>query len=203
GIPRFRLHARHARALGREPAPPARALGRAGATALSMTDEARLEEVGSGRAPVSEGWFVVNVRDAAWLTNDAFGGRCVFEASKPVLRKRPDFPVQTFAEVGITLQVIEPGQPSGMYHAESNQEDFLVLAGECLLLVEGEERPLRAWDFVHCPPGTEHIFVGAGEGPCVIFMTGARSKERTIVYPRSELASRHGAGVETETSLPA
>jgi uncharacterized cupin superfamily protein len=93
-----------------------------------------------------------------------------------------------------------PGQPSGLYHAESNQEDFLLLAGECLLLVEGEERQLRAWDFVHCPPGTEHVFVGIGDGPCVIFMTGRRTADKEIVYPRSDVASRHGAGVEDETS---
>jgi len=90
-----------------------------------------------------------------------------------------------------------------MYHAESNQEDFLVLAGECLAIIEGEERRLRTWDFVHCPPGTEHVFVGAGEAPCVIFMTGGRTKEKEIVYPRSETALRHGAGVESETSSPA
>ena len=89
-----------------------------------------------------------------------------------------------------------------MYHGESQQEDFLVLAGECVLVVEGEERRLRAWDFVHCPPGTEHVFVGAGDGPCVIFMTGARTGERQIVYPRSEPALRHGAGVESETTSP-
>jgi uncharacterized cupin superfamily protein len=168
-----------------------------------MVEEARLEEVDSGLAPVTDGWFVVNVREAAWLTNDAFGARCVFEGATRVLRGRPDLGVHTFADLGFTLAVVAPGQASGMYHAESNQEDFLVLAGECLLLVEGEERPLRAWDFVHCPPGTEHVFVGAGDGPCVIFMTGARSKDRTIVYPRSDVARRQGAGVETETPSPA
>jgi uncharacterized cupin superfamily protein len=167
-----------------------------------MIEEAHLEEVGSGLAPVSDGWFVVNVRDAAWLTNDAFGARCVFEGGMPVLRRRPDLPAHKFAQLGITLQVLQPGQPSGLYHAETNQEDFLVLAGECLLLVDGEERPLRAWDFVHCPPGTAHVFVGAGDGPCVIFMTGARTKEKDTVYPRSDLARRHGAGVETETRSP-
>jgi uncharacterized cupin superfamily protein len=168
----------------------------------AIVEEARLEELNSGLAPVTDGWFVVNVRDAAWLTNDAFGARCVFEATTPVLRRRPDLPIHKFADVGLTLQVVRPGQPSGMYHAESNQEDFLVLAGECLLLVEGEERRLKAWDFVHCPPGTEHIFVGAGDGPCVIFMTGGRTRQNDTVYPRSELARRHSAGVETETSSP-
>jgi uncharacterized cupin superfamily protein len=167
-----------------------------------MSGEARLEEVGSGRAPVSEGWFVVNLDDAAWLRNDAFGLRCVFETSGPVLRRRPDLLRQQFDDLGCTLQVIRPGQPTGLYHAESNQENFLVLAGECLLIVEGEERPLRAWDFVHCPPGTEHVFVGAGQGPCVIFMTGRRTPGSQIVYPRSDLALQHGAGVEHETTSP-
>ena len=168
-----------------------------------MVEEARLEAVGSGLAPASDGWFVVNVAEAAWLRNDAFGNRCVFESSPRVLGERPDLEPRMFAQVGFTLAVLEPGKPSGMYHGESNQEDFLVLAGECLLVIEGEERQLRAWDFVHCPAGTEHIFVGGGEGPCVIFMTGARSTGRTIVYPRSEVARAHGAGVETETNEPA
>ena len=162
-------------------------------------DEAKLEDVGSGLAPVSPGWFVVNARDAAWVRNEAFGNRCVFESSDRVLQERPDAEPQYFTQTGFTLAVLEPGKPSGMYHAESTQEDFLVLAGECLLLVEGEERRLRAWDFFHSPPGTEHTFVGAGVGPCVIFMAGARKEDRRLVYPRSELARRHGAGVETET----
>jgi uncharacterized cupin superfamily protein len=168
-----------------------------------LAEEARLEEVGSGLAPVSDGWFVVNVRDAAWLTHDAFGARCVFEGDKPVLRNRPDLAGAKFPALGLTLCVLQPGRPSGLYHAETNQEDFLVLSGECVLLVEDEERPLRTWDFVHCPPGTAHAFVGAGAGPCVILMTGARTREKAIVYPSSELARRRGLGVETETSSAA
>jgi uncharacterized cupin superfamily protein len=168
-----------------------------------MAEKARLEAVDSGLAPVSDGWFAVNVREAAWLVNDAFGARCVFEGDTPVLRRRPELGVHRFADLGFTLAVLEPGRPSGLYHAETNQEDFLVLAGECLLLVEAEERPLKAWDFVHCPPGTAHAFVGAGEGPCVILMAGGRTRERHTVYPASELARRHSAGVETETSSPA
>jgi uncharacterized cupin superfamily protein len=89
-----------------------------------------------------------------------------------------------------------------MYHAESSQEDFLVLSGECLLLVEGQERRLKAWDFVHCPPETEHIFVAAGARPCVIVMVGARPEGQSVRYPVSELARKHGAGVETETTDP-
>ncbi len=166
-------------------------------------DEAQLQEVGSGLAPASAGWFVVNASEAAWVRNDAFGGRCVFESSPRVLAERPDVEPRFFPETGFTLAVLEPGKPSGMYHAESTQEDFLVLAGTCLLLIEEEARALRAFDFVHCPPGTRHTFVGTGDGPCVIFMTGARRDGDTIVYPRSEAAQARGAGVANETASPA
>ena len=157
-----------------------------------MVEEARLEESSAGLAPVTDGWFVVNVRDAAWVQSEAFGAACTFEGD--------DTP--PFAEMGFTLGVIAPGQPSALYHRESNQEDFLVLAGECLLLIEGEERRLVAGDFVHCPADTEHIFVGAGDGPCVIFMAGGRTGEKRLLYPRSELARRHGAGAEADTAIP-
>ena len=167
-----------------------------------MEAEARLEDVGSGLAPTSPGWFVVNVADAAWLRHDAFGGRCHFESTGRVLAERPDLEPQEFEQVGYTLAVLEPGKPTGMYHAESSQEDFLVLQGECLLLIEEEERHLQPWDFVHCPPGTRHTFVGGEDGPCVILMVGARKDGDTIVYPESELAQAHGAGVEAETPSP-
>jgi uncharacterized cupin superfamily protein len=156
-----------------------------------VVEEARLKDTGAGLAPASPGWFVLNVRDAVWLVSDSFASAGVFESDAAEF------------QVGHTLAVLQPGQPSGLYHRESTQEDFLVLAGECLLLVEGEERRLTAWDFVHCPGGTEHIFVGAGDGPCVLFMVGARAADRSVVYPRSELALRHGAGAHSETSASA
>ena len=156
-----------------------------------MVAEARLEELGSGVAPTTEGWFVVNVRDAAWETNDVFGANCMFES-----------PDAEFSSLGVRVAVLEPGQPNGLYHGEDTQEAFLVLHGECRLLVEGAERTLRAWDFFHCPPGTEHILVGAGGGPCVVVMTGTRRPGRPIHYPVSELALSHGAGVTVATSSP-
>jgi uncharacterized cupin superfamily protein len=154
----------------------------------AVAAEARMEQTEAGLVAATGGWFVVNVRDAAWVTSETFGDACIFEGD-----------AAPFAQIGYTLAVLQPGEPSGLYHRESNQEDFLVLAGECLLLVEGEERPLRAWDFVHSPPGTEHIFVGAGDGPCLIFMAGARTEPRDTVYARSEVAIRHGAGVKKDT----
>ena len=158
-----------------------------------MPDEALLVDVGDGVAPTSDGWFVVNARDAAWVTNEEFGSRCVFEASERVLQHRPDLAAQWFPQVGYNLDVILPGQPSGLYHSETNQEDMLVLFGECILRMEGEERPLRAWDFVHCPPGTAHSFIGAGSGPCVIFMVGARSPEKGLFYPDANTHSAREA----------
>jgi uncharacterized cupin superfamily protein len=150
-----------------------------------------MEETELGRVPASEGWFVVNVRDGAWMKNEHFGTAFVVEGEGV-----------SFGELGFTLGVLQPGQSGGLYHRESNQEDFLVLSGECVLLVEGEERRLRAWDFFHCPAGTDHIIVAAGEEPCVIFATGSRKGEKQIVYPESELARRHGAGAEAETPSP-
>jgi uncharacterized cupin superfamily protein len=156
-----------------------------------MVEQARLEHLDAGLTPVTDGWYVVGIPEAPWLTNEALGAACVFEGRDV-----------RFPQVGLTLHVLQPGQANGMYHREPNQEDFLVLAGECLLLIEGEERPLRAWDFVHCPPETDHIFVGGGNGPCVIIMIGAR-QERRALYPRSEVALRHGAGVEADTTSSA
>jgi uncharacterized cupin superfamily protein len=168
-----------------------------------VSEEARLEAARSGLVPVTEGWFVVNVRDSAWLANEAFGIECAFEGGNSALRENPELEPHKFTEIGINLRVLQPGQPSGMYHAEQNQEDFLVLSGRCLAILEDEERHLEAWDFVHCPPGTRHVFVGAGDGPSVILMVGARTKPGEPVYGRSEVALRHGAGVEADTSSPA
>ena len=97
--------------------------------------------------------------------------------------------------------MLAPGQPACYYHGENEQEDFLVLSGECLLLIEGEERRLKAWDFVHCPAWTEHVFVGAGDGPCAVLAVGTRLRD-DVVYPESGLAQRHGAGVGHETRNP-
>ncbi|MGO9908663.1 MAG: cupin domain-containing protein [Solirubrobacteraceae bacterium] len=154
---------------------------------MTSKGEARLEQTAYGLTAATDGWFVVNVREAAWMTNKHFGDACVFEGD-----------AVAFPDVGYTIHVLRPGQPNGLYHHERDQEDFLVLAGECIAIVEGEERRMKRWDFLHCPPGTEHIFVGAGEGPCVIFMAGGREHRGSAVYIRSELALGHGASVESE-----
>ncbi len=158
--------------------------------------EARLDDSGSGLAPVTEGWFVVNVRDSEWLTSEngdkqPSGSECGFES------RQVEFP-----QLGIRLHVLPPGESNGLYHFESKQEDFLVLSGECRLLVEGEDRLLRPWDFFHSPAGTEHIFVGAGDAPCVILMVGARGENWNVLYPVSELAARYGASADEETTDP-
>ena len=154
-----------------------------------MVQEAPLEQTESGLVPNGEGWFVVNAKEARWLEHKAFGSGTTFEGE-------PEF-----QQLGINIGVLEPGQPACLYHRENAQEDFLVLFGECVLLIEGEERALKAWDFVHCPPWTDHVLVGAGSGPCAILAVGARGNEE-IVYPVSDLARRHGAGAEQETPDP-
>ena len=132
-------------------------------------------------------WFVLNARDAQWRGGNGRTAVCYFEGDEP------------FPQLGFNVNVIEPGQLSALYHAENGQEDFLVLAGSCVLLVEDEERALGPWDFFHCPAGTPHTLV-AGDERCVVIQVGARPPVVEVVYPQSELARRHGAGVEKETS---
>jgi uncharacterized cupin superfamily protein len=133
--------------------------------------------------------FVANIRDLPWVSNPAMGDACVFESDD-----------RRFEQVGYTLVVLRPGQRGAQYHRElDNQEDFLVLSGSCIAVVEGEEHQLGRWDFVHCPPGAAHGFIAVGDEPCVIFMSGGRHGAR-YVYPRDDAALRHGIGVEVETS---
>jgi uncharacterized cupin superfamily protein len=165
-------------------------------------DEAPLRETPAGLVPQGDGWFVLNARDAVWLERDGFGSRCGFEADGRVAAELGVEP-QLFPQLGFKLAVIEPGQRSTLYHAETSQEDFLVLEGECLAIVEEQERHLKAWDLLHCPPGTRHAFVNDGTVACVLLMVGARREGATILYPESEVAARHGAAVEQETSSPA
>lgn len=134
-------------------------------------------------------WFVTNVADAEAVRHPRAGIR---------IRLEPEG--KRFPEVGVNIRVVEPGQPASLYHSEHAQEDFLVLSGECVAILDGEERQLRAWDFVHCPPGTAHVFVGAGDGPCAILAIGARHPDNSIHYPVDEQAARLGASSIESTS---
>jgi uncharacterized cupin superfamily protein len=156
-----------------------------------MIPEARLQHTENGLAPAGEGWFVLNAREARWHHAQGRGARLDFEGETE------------FPQVGINLFVLAPGEPMGMYHWEADQEDFLVLSGDALLIVEGDERPLRQWDFVHCPAETKHIIVGAGEVPCAVLAVGAREHQAGADwggYTVDEVALRHGAGVDQETT---
>jgi uncharacterized cupin superfamily protein len=158
-----------------------------------VVPEAKLEATENGVVPVSDGWFVLNAREARWRHADGRGAYSVFEGD------------QRFPQLGIHLVALHPGEPMSMYHWEADQENFLVLAGEALLIVEGEERPLRRWDFVHCPANTKHTIVGAGHGPSLVLAVGARVLSTGPDwggYPVDETALRHGAGVEEETTDP-
>jgi uncharacterized cupin superfamily protein len=141
--------------------------------------------------PQTAGWFVVNARDARWMHND-MRSSCRFGGEGEA----------HFDELGIGLFWLEPGRPMSMYHREGHQEDFLVLRGDCVLVVEGEERPLRPWDLFHCPPGVPHVIV-AGAEPALVLAVGARGEKGTVRYPADPAAARHGASVATDTASPA
>ena len=156
-----------------------------------MVPEAPLEKTEHGLVPKGEGWFVLNARDAPWWYAESRGAVCVFQGEIE------------FPQVGFNLFVLGPGEPMSMYHWEADQEDFLILSGEALLIAEGQERPLRQWDFVHCPPDTNHNIVGAGDEPCVVLAVGSREYQDGPGwggYPVDETALRHNAGVERETT---
>jgi uncharacterized cupin superfamily protein len=158
-----------------------------------MVPEASLERTPNGSVPAGEGWFVLNAREARWIDRKGCGFSTRFEGDSH------------FPQVGVSLFVLPPGEPMAMYHWEADQEDFLVLSGEGVLVIEGEERPLRQWDFVHCPAGTDHVIVASPDGPCAVLAVGARMASTGKdwgAYPVDATAQRHGAGVERETAEP-
>ena len=158
-----------------------------------MVPEAPLEDTEAGRVAKGDGWFVLNAKDARWYHAEGRPALCNLEGDAE------------FDQLGIHIIVLGPGQPMAMYHWEADQEDFLVISGEALLIIEDEERPLKAWDFVHCPPKTNHVIVGAGGGPCVVVAVGARIDSVDNPdwggYTVNETALKHGAGVEQATTL--
>ncbi len=160
-----------------------------------MVPEAPLDRTEEGIVVAGAGWFVLNAREARWRHRDGRGESLPFEG------------LTHFPQYAVNLFVLGPGEPIGMYHWEANQEDFFVLSGEALLIVEGEERPLRQWDYVHCPAHARHMIVGAGSGPSAVLAIGARDERSEGPdwgsYTVDEAALRHGAGVEQETSDPA
>ena len=160
-----------------------------------MVPEAPIESKNGWKEPSGEGWFVLNAGDARWNYSEGRGAYCRFEGNDEL----------EFPQLGIHLVTLDPGEPMSMYHWEADQEDFLVLSGEALLIAEGEERPLRQWDFVHCPAGMNHTILGAGDSRCLVLAVGARDKSVGPdwgAYPADEAAIRHGAGVEKETTSP-
>jgi uncharacterized cupin superfamily protein len=155
-----------------------------------MVPEAKHEKTEQGLVAKDDGWFVLGLRDAAWKYADGRGAVCIalddFEGAR-----RSD-------QLGVNPFVLMPGEPMAQYHWEADQEDFLVVSGEAVLIVEGEERELRAWDLVHCPPHTKHVIVGAGSGPCLVIAVGARAHDE-LGFPADTTAKRYGASVDEDT----
>jgi uncharacterized cupin superfamily protein len=161
-----------------------------------VVPEARLEETDAGLVPASTGWFVMNARDARWFEKPGQGH------SLPLTGHDEHEAETFFPMLGMAIRVLEPGEPSGTYHWETEQEDFLILAGDALLIVEGQERPLKQWDFVHCPLETRHAFVGAGDRPCVLLCASSRQFQRDGpwgFYCFDETAARYNASSPEDT----
>jgi uncharacterized cupin superfamily protein len=161
-----------------------------------VVPEAELEDRGTGLVPTGPGWFVLNARETRWFRKSGQG------LSVP-LTGHDEFEAETwFPMLGMAIRVVNPGEPSTVYHWETEAEDFLVLSGDAILIVEGEERPVKQWDFVHCPPEAQHAFVGSGEGPCVILCASSRVFQKAGpwgYYTTDEASRRHGADSPEET----
>jgi uncharacterized cupin superfamily protein len=161
-----------------------------------MVSEASLEETEVGVVPASTGWFVMNARDARWFDKPGQGHSCPLTGDD-------EYEAETFFPMlGMAIRVMSPGEVSTTYHWETEQEDFLVLSGEVIAIIEGEERPLKQWDFVHCPPETRHAFVGAGDGPCVLLCASSRQFQKDGpwgFYCADETAARYNAASPEDT----
>jgi uncharacterized cupin superfamily protein len=161
-----------------------------------VVPEAELERTEAGLVPKSPGWFVLNAREARWFDKPGQG------FSLP-LTGDDEYEAETFFPMlGMAIRVMNPGEPGATYHWETEQEDFLVLAGEGLLIVEGEERPLKQWDFVHCPPETRHAYVGTGEGPFVLLCASSRQFQKDGpwgFYCADETAAKYNASSPEDT----
>jgi mannose-6-phosphate isomerase-like protein (cupin superfamily) len=160
-----------------------------------MAPEAGLERTEHGLAPEGDGWYVLNMRDAEWRHAAGRGAVCIVSDDFEGWRRERD-------QIGVNPFVLMPGEPMSMYHWEADQEAFLVVSGEALLVIDGEERPLRQWDFVHCPPRTKHVIVGAGTGPCLVIAVGSRAHDgrpESLGFPADAVAASHGASVVSDT----
>ena len=154
-----------------------------------LVPEAKLKTTPQGVVPEGEGWYVINAENAKWNSNERFGTSCSFEGT------------ERFDQYGMNIHILNPGQPSCHYHGEDEQENLLILKGECRLLIEGQERHLKQWDFVHFPKWSRHVCIGMGTEPCVTVMVGGRIGHG-VFYPGLELATKYGASPKNETDSP-
>jgi uncharacterized cupin superfamily protein len=161
-----------------------------------MVPEAEFKETEVGLVPASRGWFVLNVHDTRWWDKPGQGHSCPLTGDD-------EYEAETFFPMlGMAIRVMNPGDVASTYHWETEAEDFLVLAGEAIAILEGEERPLKQWDFVHCPPETKHAFVGTGDGPCVLLCASSRQFQKDGpwgYYCYDETAEKHNAASPEDT----
>lgn len=143
-----------------------------------------------GKSTKGEGWSILNLAECVWLDSPQFGCFARLEGTEP------------FKDLGLNVHVLNEKQPACMYHSENKQEGFLVLFGECRVIVNDEERALKTWDYLHCPAGVEHLLVGGDNGPCALLMVGARGEDATLNYPVNEKARAFGGSADPATTNP-
>jgi hypothetical protein len=156
-----------------------------------MVPESQLEKTEHGLVSKGEGWFVLNKRDAVWRHVDGRGASAsLAPISKASGNSSSSASIRSCSGSGRTdghvpLEGRSGGLPRGV--------------GEAVLIIEGEERQLRAWDFVHCPPNTKRVIGGAGSGPCFVIAVGAREHDSLcvtgVVYVIKSIRIRARGGI--------
>jgi hypothetical protein len=74
--------------------------------------EAPLKETEAGLVAAGEGWFVINAREARWRHREGWGNSIGFQGDTH------------FAQIGIGLVRLEPGEPNGMYQWRPTRTTF-------------------------------------------------------------------------------
>ena len=98
---------------------------------------------------------------------------------------------------GLNLDIVPPGLLNTTPHYHSAEEElFVVLAGEGMLLLGDAEHPVRAGHVVARPAGTKiaHAFRAGPEGISVL-LYGTREPNDITYYPRSGIFALRGIGL--------
>lgn len=96
---------------------------------------------------------------------------------------------------GVNLTRLPPGAASALRHAHEKQDEFVyILEGECVLVTDAGESPMRAGMCAGFRAGTgdAHHLVNRGAADCLYLEIGDRTLFEHVTYPDDDLMIRPG-----------